>query len=297
MPIPPNPYPAPGPGVGPRAPNYEDTYPALGLSGLAQGFTHGLELGHEWGNQAQELEAKKQAMENEAGYRNALLGSRAPLIASEVAKNNATAGAVPQRLQLATKSEADRDANAKAALAAKTAATGTKSQKGLDSAAAAFMALDNYRDLASQYAPQDSAMGAAAKAPLEWIRSKAMQTSPENNLADKAGQAATLYATAVNSAGGGRMTEAEVENMKKSMGGNAIGETQANIAQKHDQIKAELAAKLGLSRADVDKYIASKSGGSPAPAPASVAALTNFHVNPQTGQKIGWNGSGWVPAP
>lgn len=264
MPIPVNPYPAPGPSVGPQAPNYADTYPALGLSGLAQGFTHGLELGHEWGHQADELSMRGKQMENEADYRNALIGSRAPLITSEVNKNNALAGAVPEKLALMTKSESDRDANAKAALAAKTAAAGTKNQKALDNAAGAFMAMDNYRDLASKYAPQDSAAGAAIKAPLEWIRSKAMQTSPENNLADKAGQAATLFATAVNSAGGGRMTEAEVDNMKKAMGGNGIGETQTNIAQKHDQMKNELAAKLGLSRQDVDRYIASRAAPTPA---------------------------------
>jgi hypothetical protein len=33
---------------------------------------------------------------------------------------------------------------------------------------------------------------------------------------------------------------------------------------------------------------------SPAP-PAQAAGITNIHENPQTGERIGWNGSAWVP--
>jgi hypothetical protein len=137
-----------------------------------------------------------------------------------------------------------------------TSGTAAKSaQDALHNAAGAFSALDDSLNLAKQFAPQSSQTGAILKAPMSYLRSKLMQTSGENNLADKVKEAATLYATAVNKAGGGRMSDAEINNMATAMGGHGIGDTVDNLSIKHSQLKDNLAIKLGVPRGDIEAYV------------------------------------------
>lgn len=140
-------------------------------------------------------------------------------------------------------------------LTRKTAAGADKKSAALDSAAAAFMALDNYEKIASGFAPESSKTLATARAPWDFMRGHLQATSPQANLSAVAGDAATLYATAVNKAGGGRMTDSEIHNMANAMGGSGVGQTQENIAGKHGPLKDQLAAKLGVSRGEIEAYI------------------------------------------
>lgn len=133
-----------------------------------------------------------------------------------------------------------------------------KTQESLQSAAGAYSAMDDALGLADQFAPKSSAAAATAKVPYTWLKSKLMQTAPENNLADKSAEAATLFATAVNKAGGGRMSDAEIQNMATAMGGHGIGDTVDNLAIKHGQLKDNLAIKLGIPRGDIEAYVAQR---------------------------------------
>lgn len=304
MPIPPNPY-APAGAPGAVAPNYQDTYPALGLSGLAQGFTHGLELGHDWGNQAEALQNKKDQLANEAAWRESQSKQVADYHAGELknhadmldfmktqASNIGTPVYGPDGTTVVgyqtgkggiVKPVADPAAKA-----------GAKKDEGINSAAAAYMAMDNARGLGAKFMPESNGLAAMVKSPLEKIRQLTMQTSPENNYRDKEGEAATLFATGINKAGGGRMTETEVANMAKAMGGSGIGDTQANVLAKHEAMKNELAAKLGVSRADIEAAVASRgAAGTGAAAPAAGWSGGNVHVYPD-GTKAQFLNGQWV---
>lgn len=65
--------PIPPPGAPIEGPDYSQGYAGLGLAGLAQGFTHGLEIGHGWGEKADELAMHGKQLENEAAWRAANL--------------------------------------------------------------------------------------------------------------------------------------------------------------------------------------------------------------------------------
>ncbi len=136
-----------------------------------------------------------------------------------------------------------------------------KKAGALDSAAAAYMALDNYQRLAGQFMPESSNTMATIRTPWDKVRGVVQKTSPQANLEAVAGDAATLYATAVNKAGGGRMTDSEIHNMARAMGGNGVGQTQENIAGKHGPLKDQLAAKLGVTRGEIEDYIAAQAAG------------------------------------
>lgn len=278
-------YPMPGPGPGPAAPNYEDTYGMMGLAGLGNGFTHGLELGQKMGQAADTLQMHKDQMADNAAYRaeqtkqlasyhEGELKNRADMVqymkdqAEKIGtpvyddKGNVVAYQTGRGgLVKPTASPADKNAQ--------------KTSEALNSAVAAYMAMDNARKIGTEFMPESSGFGAMLKAPFQKARQLVQQTSPENNLADKSGEAATLFATAVNKAGGGRMTEAEVENMKKAMGGNGVGDTIANIDTKHDAIKNELAAKTGLSRKQIEDAVAARNEGG---AGLQIGAIQDGHV-------------------
>lgn len=266
MAIPPNPYPMPGPTPGPAAPNYQDTYPALGLSGLAQGFTHGLELGHDWGHQADELAMHGKQMENEADYRNAMLNSRQPLIASEVLKNTALGNAVAPKLALQTKAENDRDANVKAALVARKTAADAKGAKNLDSIATAYDALDKSAELGKNVLGDSAPASGLAAIPQEvqQMFPHVFATAPINKFNDQIKAAAIRTLSATPHA---RMTAEGLANEEKTIGGS--GESNASLAAKIEQRKKELASSMGVTPKDVEAYRASKAAGS-ASAPTAV---------------------------
>lgn len=159
----------------------------------------------------------------------------------------------------------------------------TQQTDALKSAAGAYMAMDDTLNLAKQFAPQSSATAAAVMSPLSYLKSKFSPTSSENNMADKAGQAATFYATAVNKAGGGRMTDAEIHNMMTSMGGHGIGDTVDNLTVKHAQMKDELATKIGVPRGQIEDYITQMNSpmgklqaAMPAAAPAAAGPMSTL---------------------
>lgn len=136
------------------------------------------------------------------------------------------------------------------------AGAAAKTSDAIKSAAGAYNAMDESLAFAKDFAPQTSGLAAAAMSPLTFLKSHLSPTSPENNMRDKMGQAGTFYATAVNKAGGGRMTETEVQNMAKSMGESGVGDTYQNLANKHAQMKEDLAIKIGVPRAQIEDYLA-----------------------------------------
>ena len=283
-------------------------FPAVGLASLAQGLSNGVQLGAQMNLQQQEIGMRQKQLENEAAYRNALVGNKQDL-----------AGIRQQFLDLAAGKEAkagqivkDETGNPVGVWTA----TGTISklaapkpqvpQASMDAASAAYDALDEHRGYASKFLPEKSSLlglGETLRVPQQLFQSR-VQTSPENNMADAAGKAGTLYAAAVNSTGKGtRMTDTEVQNMVKGMGGKGIGDTLENITNKDEAMKDQLATRLGLSREEIEAYrsqVHARKALSPqAPASAAQAPAPRgwqggaVHTYPD-GTKAQWNGSAWV---
>ena len=76
-------YPIPVPPPGPQPDTGSTPYqslPVTGLASLLQGVLQGAQIGHQWTHEAQELNMRRMALENEAGYRNALLEQRQPYL-------------------------------------------------------------------------------------------------------------------------------------------------------------------------------------------------------------------------
>lgn len=247
---------------------------ASGLQGLVEAYK--IKLG-----QAQEEQKVKQAGFNSAAmmpYRMGMLDSRDAAIKERAREFDA----------LAPTGEPTISPDGKFMLQGRTwkpvpgKGTQANADKLLHSAGGAYSALDDALGLAKQFTPESSAAAATARAPYTWLKSKLSQTSPENNLADKTHEAATLFAAAANQGGGARMSDAEINNMATAMGGHGIGDTYENLAVKHAQLKDNLAIKLGLSRADIEDYVAAQKdpakrllnklrppapGGAPVPVP------------------------------
>ena len=216
--IPPNLYPAPGPGAQPVAPNYADTYPAMGLSGLAQGFTNGLTLGHEWGHQADQLAMQTKQMENEAGYRNALLESRAPLIQSEVDKNTAQVPAILAKTTQAATNETDKNTRAQAALTARAQAAATAATAKTTAAEAkGGTTLDMIGDLSTKW----DGLGAGASvggATVAGTELKAKSLFPSTN-AGQYNAAAQALAGKIDHDLNGRVNDVTIKSIKDALPG------------------------------------------------------------------------------
>lgn len=298
-----NPYGAPGPGVGPQAPNYQDTYPAMGLSGLAQGFTHGLELGHDWGQQADQLQLKKDEMSNEAGWREANLaalngraGQTANLLQQKIDKMQDKSDFAPAGQPMTITDEQGNPATAltdgkggfKVVNPPKSSTGGVLAERQ----ASANRFLDQLQDqLKTVNLPSESSGGWTGR-PISWldqIKAYANSNSPEGKLESLVNTGGPTIASGVSN----RANEAEIARQLKEFGTEAYSRTPsanaALIQQMRDILTQPGAYKPG--------------GAAPAGAPAIPAAKNaaagwnggNVHVYPD-GTKAQFVNGQWVKA-
>lgn len=275
---PPGPGPAPSWGTG-----YDSVYPVVGLSSLVQGLSQGIQLGHQFNQQAEDLGLRRLVMQNEASYRNAMLKDRGDHEKDLITQKR-------DMLAYLKENAANKDENAKRALDDKEAAALGKKKKdqALDNVAAAYEGMDNLQGIGDQFIPESSA-GGYAKAPLEWIQSHAMPQSLPNQFKDQNKSAATLVAVAE----GGRMSDEKVKAAMESMGGSGIGESKGSFHDKLERQKDQLALRAGVSRQEVDEYIASVKGHGGGATPPPSGPIHTY----KSGRKAQWNGSAWVPLP
>lgn len=271
--------------------NYDAQLPMTGLAALTQGFTKGIELGHDWNAKAAEHqsqhELKLETMKQRGDYQDMmnLMKERALnekektdataadfLLARTNALNQKTENVVPagQPISITDPNTgknvtmvSDGKGGFKDAFGYGKAGLSDKDhQKHLASAAAAYNSMDEYAKIAGEYLPKSSGILGSAAAIPEMLASHLMKTSGPSRLASKSKEAATIYAASHNSMGSGaRMSDAEINNMAKAMGGEGIGETHENILGKIDGLKADLALKGGVTREEVEAYIAEKRQG------------------------------------
>jgi hypothetical protein len=72
----------------------------------------------------------------------------------------------------------------------------------------------------------------------------------------------------------------------------AMGETHDML---YEYATSASDANIGAIRGGTN--VPARGGAGAGAGASSPAPLTNFHVNPKTGERIGWNGKAWVPAP
>jgi hypothetical protein len=272
----------------------------MGLSGLAQGFTHGLELGHEWGNQAEEMQARKDQMANEAGwresqatqatnYQNAEIKNRADTL--QFMKDQAAKNGTPIT---------DENGNVvgyqtgKGGIMKPIAPKEPDGAKGMDQIATAYDALDKANELGKAALGEGAPVSGLSAIPQEVAQMfpHIFATSPINKYNDQVKAAALRTLSATPHA---RLTKEGLSTEGETIGGS--GESQTSGLEKINQRKIELASSNGITPTEVDAYRAARDARNKVQPPPGDGGTTPpagyvLHQNNKTGERAYLNAQG-----
>ena len=255
------PIPVPGPGALPSMGSTPyQALPYTGLAGLAEGFTKGIEMGHQWDFQKKDLERQMQMLSNEAGWRKESLDQRiayekamadaatqrsdALKERADIASGYAPAGQAIE-VQRADGSRVTMLTDGKGGIKAIPKESGATGNSGVleERQAAANRFLNKVDEqLKSVNLPKD---GSPWGRPISWydrIKAVANTNSPEGQLESLVNSGGPSLASSVSN----RVNEAEIERQIKEFGNEAFSRDYTHNKQLIDQMRSIITSPTAI---------------------------------------------------
>lgn len=256
-------YPPPS-GPQPTMGSYAPAYPYTGLASLSQGLMQGIQIGHQFNQQAQQLDLERQRaqdtlemhtkqMANEASWRESQAGETKTYHEGEL---KARKDQLQYLKDLAAKSGSavlDEDGNvvgyntAKGNIVTPKKATNTaKEDKQFNDANAFFLSVDQLGDLGKKFQPDLESM-APVHGIWDAIKANAANTDQAAYIG-KRGEVGINAASVV----GGRRSDPEIARLEENAGG--YGNSLQSQAKRNAGTKQWMREKIGLPRTPSERY-------------------------------------------